>query len=124
MPEKTKNPDSDQQPPEEARTLREPIRIVRRSIQCPDGTTVEVDVPVYPPFRFGIDEIESPALKPPGRKRLSISSKSVEKPHASETGKADEAKVEKAAKAWAKKTPAKPGSRLGKSRSRGEKASG
>lgn len=29
-----------------------PIRTVRRELQRPDGTTVKVDVPVYPPFRL------------------------------------------------------------------------
>ena len=30
----------------------EPIRVVRRVLTRPDGTTVQVDVPVYPPFRL------------------------------------------------------------------------
>ena len=30
----------------------EPIRVVRRELRRPDGTTLEVDVPVYPPFRL------------------------------------------------------------------------
>ncbi len=30
----------------------EPMRVVRRELVGPDGSTVEVDVPVYPPFRL------------------------------------------------------------------------
>jgi hypothetical protein len=30
----------------------EPIRVVRRELRRPDGTVVQVDVPVYPPFRL------------------------------------------------------------------------
>lgn len=30
----------------------EPIRIVVRELERPDGTTVAVEVPVYPPFRL------------------------------------------------------------------------
>lgn len=30
----------------------EPVRIVRRELVGPDGSVVEVDVPVYPPFRL------------------------------------------------------------------------
>ena len=30
----------------------EPIRVVRRELTRPDGTTLEVDVPVYPPFQL------------------------------------------------------------------------
>jgi len=30
----------------------EPLRIVVRELTCPDGTTLKVDVPVYPPFRL------------------------------------------------------------------------
>ncbi len=30
----------------------EPIRVVRRALTRPDGSTLEVDVPVYPPFRL------------------------------------------------------------------------
>lgn len=30
----------------------EPIRVVVRQLERPDGTRVEVEVPVYPPFRL------------------------------------------------------------------------
>ena len=30
----------------------EPIRVVERELTRPDGTTVRVNVPVYPPFRL------------------------------------------------------------------------
>jgi hypothetical protein len=30
----------------------EPIRVVERELTCPDGTTLRVKVPVYPPFRL------------------------------------------------------------------------
>ena len=30
----------------------EPIRVVKRTLTRPDGTTLEVEVPVYPPFRL------------------------------------------------------------------------
>jgi hypothetical protein len=40
----------------------EPIRVVKRELTRPDGTTLTVDVPVYPPFR--LEE-----RKPPGRDR-------------------------------------------------------
>jgi hypothetical protein len=30
----------------------EPIRVVRRELRRPDGKLVQVDVPVYPPFRL------------------------------------------------------------------------
>ena len=30
----------------------EPIGVVERELTRPDGTTLEVDVPVYPPFRL------------------------------------------------------------------------
>ena len=30
----------------------EPVRIVERELTRPDGTTLKVDVPVYPPFRL------------------------------------------------------------------------
>ena len=30
----------------------EPVRIVERLLTRPDGTTLKVDVPVYPPFRL------------------------------------------------------------------------
>jgi hypothetical protein len=39
----------------------EPIRVVRRQLTRPDGTTLEVDVPVYPPFRL---EDRPPAERP------------------------------------------------------------
>jgi hypothetical protein len=41
----------------------EPIRVVKREITLPDGTTTTVDVPVYPPFRLE----ERPPPKPAKR---------------------------------------------------------
>ncbi len=38
----------------------EPIRVVERKLTRPDGTTVIVAVPVYPPFRLA----ERPSRKP------------------------------------------------------------
>ena len=29
-----------------------PVRVVKRELVSPDGSTVTVDVPVYPPFRL------------------------------------------------------------------------
>jgi len=69
VPEKAKNSVSEQSPPESAREPLEPIRIVRRRIECPDGGTVEVDVPVYPPFRFEISDAPAPARKSSARSR-------------------------------------------------------
>jgi hypothetical protein len=42
----------------------EPIRVVRRELRRPDGTTVAVDVPVYPPFRLE----ERPEKRPAKRR--------------------------------------------------------
>ena len=45
----------------------EPIGTVRRELTRPDGTTVTVEVPVYPPFR--LKERSAPRSAPPrGRK--------------------------------------------------------
>lgn len=43
----------------------EPIRVVRRELRRPDGTVVQVDVPVYPPFRLE----ERPEKRPSPRRR-------------------------------------------------------
>ena len=45
----------------------EPIRVVRRELRCPDGSVVQVDVPVYPPFRLE----ERPEKRPSQRRRPS-----------------------------------------------------
>ncbi len=45
-----------QSPAREVEERPRPIRMVRRRLETPDGRTVEVDVPVYPPF-----ELRSPA---------------------------------------------------------------
>jgi hypothetical protein len=45
----------------------EPIRVVRRRLKRPDGTTLEVDVPVYPPFR--LDPRPTPKAPPVRRAR-------------------------------------------------------
>ena len=46
-------------------TPLKPIRVVRREITLPDGSTQSVDVPVYPPFQLE----ERPPPKPPTRAR-------------------------------------------------------
>ncbi|MFP8876108.1 MAG: hypothetical protein VCB99_04180 [Myxococcota bacterium] len=57
MSEEIKQSDPDQSPSDPPPELPKPIRVVRRQIECPDGGIVEVDVPVYPPFRF---ELKAP----------------------------------------------------------------
>jgi hypothetical protein len=49
----------------------EPIRVVERELTRPDGTTVKVQVPVYPPFRLASQEpaTAGAGAKPPGRRR-------------------------------------------------------
>lgn len=42
----------------------EPIRVVRRELRRPDGTVIQVDVPVYPPFR-----LEDRSAERPGQRR-------------------------------------------------------
>ena len=42
----------------------EPIRVVERELTRPDGTTVKVEVPVYPPFRLE----ERPERRPAKRR--------------------------------------------------------
>ena len=37
----------------------EPVRVVRRELTGPDGSIIEVDVPVYPPFRLKTSEERS-----------------------------------------------------------------
>jgi hypothetical protein len=51
----------------------DPIRVVKRSLTRPDGSTVVVEVPVYPPFRLA--ERSSPSRKPPVRSRSAPSLK-------------------------------------------------
>lgn len=47
-----------------------PIRKVRRELERPDGTTVLVDVPVYPPFRLEErGEKRSAEKRGPGKRR-------------------------------------------------------
>jgi hypothetical protein len=57
----------------------EPIGFVKRELTRPDGTTVMVDVPVYPPFRLE-------DRKPPGRDRAKRSNG----PFAKKNGKSQE----------------------------------
>jgi len=45
----------------------EPIRTVKRELTRPDGTKLEVEVPVYPPFR--LEERPIAKEKPGPRKR-------------------------------------------------------
>jgi hypothetical protein len=54
----------------------EPIRVVRRELRRPDGSTLEVDVPVYPPFRLE----ERPEKRPAKRREAAA------KPPKRETG--------------------------------------
>ncbi|HKA16146.1 MAG TPA: hypothetical protein VKH41_14080 [Myxococcota bacterium] len=55
----------------------DPIRVVKRSLTRPDGSTIVVEVPVYPPFRLA----ERPsARKPPVRTRSAPSLKRAGKP--------------------------------------------
>jgi len=50
----------------------DPIRIVKRVLTRPDGSTVAVEVPVYPPFRLA----DRPSIrKPPVRSRSAPSLK-------------------------------------------------
>jgi hypothetical protein len=44
-----------------------PIRFVERELTRPDGTTLRVKVPVYPPFR--LEERSTPPPAPDSRKR-------------------------------------------------------
>ena len=49
----------------------DPIRVVKRSLTRPDGSTVVVEVPVYPPFRLA----ERPSSRKPARNRSAPSLK-------------------------------------------------
>ena len=49
----------------------DPIRVVKRSLTRPDGSTVVVEVPVYPPFRLA----ERPSMRKPARIRSAPSLK-------------------------------------------------
>ncbi len=54
----------------------EPIRTVERELTRPDGTTLKVQVPVYPPFRL---EVRTPPKSPtrphrPGKRKRAESS--------------------------------------------------
>jgi hypothetical protein len=51
----------------------DPIRVVKRSLTRPDGSTVVVEVPVYPPFRLA--ERPASSRKPPVRARSAPSLK-------------------------------------------------
>ena len=57
----------------------EPIGVVERDLTTPDGTTVTVEVPVYPPFR-----LEDRKARAPARQRASL----VPKPSKSGSGEA------------------------------------
>lgn len=46
------NPDGDPRGERIEGEPLEPLRIVERELTRPDGTTLKVDVPVYPPFRL------------------------------------------------------------------------
>jgi hypothetical protein len=49
----------------------DPIRVVKRSLTRPDGSTVVVEVPVYPPFRLA----DRPSSRKPARSRSAPSLK-------------------------------------------------
>ena len=49
----------------------DPIRVVKRSLTRPDGSTVVVEVPVYPPFRLA----EHSSSRKPARSRSAPSLK-------------------------------------------------
>jgi hypothetical protein len=49
----------------------DPIGVVKRSLTRPDGSTVVVEVPVYPPFRLA----ERPSSRKPARSRSAPSLK-------------------------------------------------
>jgi hypothetical protein len=49
----------------------DPIRVVKRSLTRPDGSTVVVEVPVYPPFRLA----DRPTSRKPARSRSAPSLK-------------------------------------------------
>ena len=49
----------------------EPIRVVERELIRPDGSTVVVEVPVYPPFK--LEAGEKPRATSRGRKSASAS---------------------------------------------------
>jgi hypothetical protein len=49
----------------------EPIGVVKRELKRPDGTTIVVEVPVYPPFRLA----EYPGGRKPARNRSAPSIK-------------------------------------------------
>jgi hypothetical protein len=49
----------------------DPIRVVKRSLTRPDGSTVVVEVPVYPPFRLA----DRASSRPPARSRSAPSLK-------------------------------------------------
>jgi hypothetical protein len=49
----------------------DPIRVVKRSLTRPDGSTVVVEVPVYPPFRLA----DRPSNRKPARSRSAPSLK-------------------------------------------------
>ena len=103
MSEDVKQSDPDQSPSDPPPELPKPIRVVRRQIECPDGGTVEVDVPVYPPFRFEIKEPDAADKEAPA----SVA-----------------AKRAKAAKSPGKKTPKKKAVKLSKPGGRSKKARG
>ena len=105
MSEEVKQNDPDQSPSDPPPELPKPIRVVRRRIECPDGGTVEVDVPVYPPFRF---EVKTPDGDGDGK----------------EASASAPAKPVKAAKSPGKKTPKKKAIKLSKPSGRSKKARG
>jgi hypothetical protein len=49
----------------------DPIRVVKRSLTRPDGSTVVVEVPVYPPFRLA----DRPMSRKPALRRSAPSLK-------------------------------------------------
>ena len=119
MPDKVKDPASDQPSAEPASAPPEPIRIVRRRIECPDGSTVEVDVPVYAPFRFEFGDPDSPVEEVAARKRATVVAKGPRRPVVRDARKDGPSKAKKVGSVEGEQVPklAKAGGGAKKTRS-------
>ena len=65
----------------------DPIRVVKRSLTRPDGSTVVVEVPVYPPFRLA----DRPTSRKPARSR---SAPSLKRKRTSSAAKREDSRAE------------------------------
>ena len=65
----------------------DPIRIVKRALTRPDGSTVVVEVPVYPPFRLA----DRPTSRKPARSR---SAPSLKRKRTTSAANRDDSRVE------------------------------